>query len=44
MNYDFEEAVRIKGEGLYYMDLWTAAMKLAEEGTPLRQKDGRLRL
>jgi hypothetical protein len=44
MNDDFEEAVRIKGEIFYYMDLWTAAIELAEEGKPLRQKDGRLRL
>ena len=44
MNDDLEEAVRIKIEVQYYMDLWTEAKKLAEEGEPLRQNDGRLNL
>ena len=36
MNDDLEEAVRIKGEVQYYLNLWTEAMRLAEEGKSLR--------
>jgi len=44
INDDLEKANEKNDLSEYYIKLWDVAMKLADEGTPLREKDGRLSL